>query len=219
MGMRAVDRIIPWMFCMILVACGSGNTDGDDDDIVSGDGDADGDTDADGDADADADCGSPCGDCDAPCYGLCVGIGCVDPFEEDEGTSIILNPDGSITPSDGQEAVYQHPMSAPCPYEVFNIVTLEFDAVIPEGSEIAFRMRLADSLEALDQSEWIDIATAPDASSPVYIEPLFEPVFGDSYCSLPPYVMLEATLRSVDGVHLPTLRYLWLGYSCTLPIC
>jgi hypothetical protein len=51
---------------------------------------------------------------------------------------------------------------------------LEFDAVVPQGTHLLFRVRTADAAEGLDGAPWVVVGRVPDDESPLSVAEAFE---------------------------------------------
>jgi hypothetical protein len=96
-----------------------------------------------------------------------------------------------------------------------NLANLEFEADVPAGSAVSFRIKHATSLEELDDVAWIDVGSAPPDVSPIDLAERLEAA-GVDLLHLGHFVKVGATLQSIDRLNRPILYSFLLRYSCSM---
>ncbi len=95
-----------------------------------------------------------------------------------------------------------------------HLSSLEFEADVPAGSAISFRLKHADTIEELDAMAWIDVGAVPPSASPIDLDAALTDAGVDTE-HLGHLVMIEATLQSVDRMNRPILYSIALSWSCS----
>jgi hypothetical protein len=97
-----------------------------------------------------------------------------------------------------------------------HLAQLEWEAAVPEGTAVSFRLKHADSLQDLAGAPWIDVARIPSDVPPVDLDAVLTEAGVDTN-EVGRFVMVEATLQSIDRLNRPTLSSFALRYSCFDP--
>jgi lysozyme family protein len=98
--------------------------------------------------------------------------------------------------------------------EAVHLSQLAWEADVPAGSAISFRLKHATSLEELDNVGWYDVGAVPPDESPVDLDAVLTDAGVDTE-HLGHFVMIEATLQSIDRLNRPILYSLLIRYSCS----
>jgi hypothetical protein len=133
----------------------------------------------------------------------------IQPYTYSDMTGFQLQ--NTVTPAGVYERIFE---TCPNSEDKLSIAAVEYDAVVPAGSAVGFRLKHATTLEGLADVGWTDIGTAPNDTSPLDVEAkLIEA--GVDIETLGHYVMIEATLQSIDRLNRPILNSFLLRYSCS----
>ena len=132
----------------------------------------------------------------------------VGPYTYSDMTGFLLQ--NTITPA----GVYERLFETCDPDKQVHLAGLEWNAEVPAGSAVSFRIKHADTLEALDNAPWISVASVPPDASPVDLDAVLSAA-GVDMQHIGHLVKVEATLQSVDRLNRPVLFSFMLRYSCT----
>ena len=91
------------------------------------------------------------------------------------------------------------------------IAQLSYEASVPAGTQILFRLRHAESLDGIENAGWIDIGHLPGDDSPIDVAARLEAA---GVTRLGHFIQIEATLQSVDRLNRPTLTSFAFNYRC-----
>ncbi|MBI2892844.1 MAG: hypothetical protein HYY06_04780 [Deltaproteobacteria bacterium] len=89
---------------------------------------------------------------------------------------------------------------------------LGFTADVEAGSELSFRVKTAASVEALATAEWVAVGIVPPDESPLAIDEALDRAGVDPA----EYLLVEATLRSINRQNRPTLSAIEVTRSCDM---
>jgi hypothetical protein len=132
----------------------------------------------------------------------------INPYTYSDMTGFQLQ--NTVTPA----GVYQRVFETCDPEQRMRLTTLEWAADVPAGASVAFRLRHADTIDALEAMPWIAVASVPPARTPVDLEAVLSAADVD-LTHIGQYLMIEATLTSVDRRNRPTLYSFGITYSCS----
>jgi len=132
----------------------------------------------------------------------------ISPYTYSDMTGFQLQ--NTVTPA----GVYERMFETCSPEEQVHLSSLDWVADVPAGSAITFRMKHSDAIDTLDQQPWIDVASVPPDASPVDLDEVLQAA-GQDPAHIGHYVLIEATLQSVDRLNRPVLWSFVLSYSCS----
>jgi hypothetical protein len=135
----------------------------------------------------------------------------VGPYTYSDMTGFQLQ--NTVTPA----GVYERLFEVCAPEETLNLSQLDWEADVPAGAGISFRIKHASAIEELQNMGWIDVGSIPADPSPIDVAARLVAA-GVDVDHLGHFVMVEATLQSIDRLNRPTLHSFMLRYSCSIII-
>jgi hypothetical protein len=135
----------------------------------------------------------------------------IQPYTYSDMTGFQLQ--NTVTPA----GVYERVFETCSADEPLHLSSLEWDADVPAGSAVTFRLKHASTLEALEEMAWIDVGSTTNAESPIDLDEVLTAA-GIDTDHLGHFVMIEATLQSIDRLNRPTLNSFAISYSCSIGI-
>jgi DNA-binding beta-propeller fold protein YncE len=91
---------------------------------------------------------------------------------------------------------------------------LTCDADVPAGTTVSFRGRIADSAEALQAAQWVDLASLPTEECPIDLDAVFTRAGLPIDAVSRHFFQVEATLASANRESRPVLMSMGVDFSC-----
>jgi hypothetical protein len=98
--------------------------------------------------------------------------------------------------------------------ESLHLSSLSWEADVPAGSAVSFRIKHGNTVEELDAMAWIDVGATPPDNSPIDLDLALQDAGVDT-ADLGHLVLVEVTLQSVDRLNRPVLYSFALSWSCS----
>ncbi|MBI2897911.1 MAG: hypothetical protein HYY06_30410 [Deltaproteobacteria bacterium] len=109
---------------------------------------------------------------------------------------------------------YPHIYEACAEGETTHWSHLTCEVVAPSGTLVSFRMRIADTPEALAAARWVEVVSVPPESCPVELDPILAAAGLGADEIDGRYAEVEATLESTTRTDRPILESMGVFQSC-----